>query len=182
MAGEEWAVHCKINRWATTSAKEQQSRMAQTSGGKPPTVSYLVVGRKGRDYLLRTNRDLVQAFTNTEPTWAFAMQITQILVEAFHKEEADAIFLVYAQPDLETPKPVVEQLLPVSLPPIRLCVATEQEPLEPTTDTKTCSAADILYFYAPPLDRIFPELIPRYLISQIYRALLEGSSARTWLA
>ena len=34
---------------------------------------------------------------------------------------------------------------------------------------------DSLYFYAPKLEDIFPELVLRSLISQIYRTLLEGA-------
>jgi len=156
-----------INRWATTSAEEQQRRIAKDSGGKLPTIRYLTVGKKGRDYIIRTNRNLVKEFTNAEPTWELTMEITQIIVEAFHKEEADAVFIVYAKSDLETPKPIVEQILPVSLSQISLSVATKQEPVEPATD--------ILYFYAPKLENIFPELVLRYLTSQIYGALLEGA-------
>jgi F-type H+-transporting ATPase subunit gamma len=165
----------KINRWVTTSAQEQQNRMAQASGGKRPTMSYLAVGKKGRDYLIRTNCNLVKAFTNTQPTWALAMQIAQIIVKALHKEEADAVFIVYAKSDLETPKLVVEQILPVSLSQISLCVATEQESGELATETKRLSTTDILYFYNPRLETIFPQLVLRYLISQIYGALLEGA-------
>lgn len=156
-----------INRLATTSAQEQQNHIAQESGGKLPTIQYLTVGKKGRDYIIKTNRNLVKAFTNTEPTWALAMEIAQIIVEAFHKEEVDAAFIVYAKPDLETPKPVVEQILPVSL-----SVATEQEPVELATEKKRRFAT---YIYAPKVENIFPELVLRYLVSQIYGALLAGA-------
>ena len=64
----------------------------------------------------------MKAFINTQPTWALAMEIAQISVEAFHKEEIDAVFIVYAQFDLKRPKPVVDQILPVSLSQIDLPV------------------------------------------------------------
>ncbi len=147
-----------INRWAITSAEEQQNRVAQASGGKLPATRYLTVGKKGRDYLIRTNRNLVKAFTPTEPTWALAQEITQFILEAFHKEEIDAAFIVYARSGLETPQPVVEQLLPVSL-----SVATKQEP------------TNAHFFFFPKVDIIFPELVLHYLVSHIYGALLEGA-------
>ncbi len=156
-----------LNRLATTSAEEQQSRLAKETGGKLPTIRYLTVGKKGRDYIIRTNRNLVKEYTKAEPTWELTREITQIIVEAFHKEEVDAVFIVYAKSNLEMPKPIVEQILPVSLSQISLSVATEQEPVEPVTD--------ILYFYAPKLENIFPELVLHYLASLIYGALLEGA-------
>lgn len=157
-----------INRWATATAEEQQTRLAKESGGKLPPIGYLIVGKKGRDYIIRTNRTLVKAFSNTEPTWAVALEITQIIVEAFLDETADAAFIVYAKSELETPRLVEEQLVPVSLSQISLAVATEQEPGEP-------AGADILYFYAPKLENIFPKLVDSYLVSHIYGALLEGT-------
>lgn len=162
-----------INRWATTSAEEQQTRMAQKAGGKLPTIQYLTVGTKGRDYLSRSNRNLVKAFTGAEPTWALALEITQIIVEAFHKAEVDTAFIVYAQADLEATKPVVEQLLPVNLSQLSLLAATKQESVEPATEIKRRSDAYI--FYSPPLDIIFPGLVLRSLVSHIYGALLEGA-------
>ncbi len=158
----------KINRWATAAAEEQQTRLAKESGGKLPPIGYLTVGKKGRDYITRTNRTLVKAFSNTEPTWALALEVTQIIVEAFLNETVDAAFIVYAKSDLETPRPVVEQLVPVSLSQFSLAVATEQEPVEP-------AALDVLYFYAPKLENIFPKLVHSYLVSHIYGALLEGT-------
>ena len=163
-----------INRWATTSAEEQQNRMAKESSGILPTIRYLTVGKKGRDYITRTNRNLVKAFINTQPTWALAMEIAQISVEAFHKEEVDAVFIVYAQFNLKGPKPVVEQILPVSLSQINLPMATEREPIGPATGKKSSFNENILYFYAPPLENIFPGLVLRYVICHVYGALLEG--------
>ena len=157
-----------INRWATAAAEEQQTHLAKELGGKLPPIEYLIVGKKGREYIIRTKRTLVKAFSNTEPTWALALEITQIIVESFLNEAVDAAFIVYAKSDLETPRLVEEQLVPVSLSQISLAVATEQEPVEP-------AAADILYFYSPKLENIFPKLVHSYLVSHIYGALLEGT-------
>ncbi len=162
-----------INRWATTCAEERQNRMERRAGGKLPAIRYLTVGKKGRDYIIRTNRNLMKAFINTEPTWALAMEIAQIILEVFHKEEIDAAFIVYTQADLETRKPVIEQLLPVCLSQLSLSVATEQESVELATERKR--RLDIYRFYAPNLENIFPGLVLHYLVSQIYGALLEGA-------
>lgn len=157
-----------INRWATATAEKQQTHLAKESGAKLPSIGYLIVGKKGRDYIIRTNRTLVKAFSNTEPTWALALEITQIIVEAFLNEAVDAAFIVYAKSGRETPRLVEEQLVPVSLSQISLAVATEQEPVEP-------AAQNILYFYSPTLENIFPKLVHSYLVSHIYGALLEGT-------
>ncbi len=161
-----------INRLAVISAEEQQNRIAKETGGRPPTIGYLTVGKKGRDYFTRTNRNLMKEFTNAEPTWALAKEITQIIVEPFQREEFDAVFIVYARSDLTAPKPVVEQLLPINL-----SLVAEQEPLETTTDVNRYSEEYILYFFAPKVELIFPDLVLQYLVCQIYAALLEGAKS-----
>ncbi len=161
-----------INRLAVISAEEQQNHIAKETSGEAPTIGYLTVGKKGRDYFTRTHRNLVNSFTNTEPTWALAMEITQIIVEPFQKEEFDAVFIVYAQSDLTMPKLIVEQLLPINL-----SLVAEQEPLETATDVDRYSEEYILYFFAPTVELIFPDLILRYLVCQIYTALLEGAKS-----
>lgn len=158
-----------INRLAIISAEEQQKHSTKDIGGIPPTVGYLTVGKKGRDFFTRTNRNLLRAFTNTEPTWALAMELAQIIVEPFQGGDLDAVFIVYAQSDLTTPKPVVEQLLPVNL-----AVLTEQECSDTATGLEEYSDEYILYFFAPKVELIFPDLIFQYLVCKIYAALLEG--------
>ena len=158
-----------INRLAIISAEEQQNHITKDTGGIPPTVGYLTVGKKGRDFFTRTNRNLLQAFTNTESTWALAMELAHIIVEPFQRGDLDAVFIVYAQSDLTTPKPVVEQLLPVNL-----AVLTEQECAETATDLEEYSDEYILYFFAPKVELILPDLIFQYLVCKIYAALLEG--------
>ena len=162
----------EINRLAVISAEEQQNHIAMETGGKSPTLGYLTIGKKGRDYFTRTNRNLMKEFTNTEPTWSLAMEITQIIVELFQREDFDAVFIVYAQSDLTMTKPVVEKLLPINL-----SLVAEQVPLETATGVDRYSEEYILYFFAPKVELIFPDLVLRYLVCQIYVALLEGAKS-----
>ncbi len=162
----------EINRLAVISAEEQQNHIAKETGGKPPTIGYLTVGKKGREYFTRTNRNLMKEFTNTEQTWSLAMEITQIIVELFQREEFDAVFIVYAQSDLMMPKPIVERLLPINL-----SLVAEQVPLETATDEDKYSEEYILYFFAPKVELILPDLVLRYLVCQIYVAILEGAKS-----
>lgn len=161
-----------LNRLVVLSAEEQQSHIAKETGGIPPTIGYLSVGKKGRDYFTRTRRNLVKEFTNTEPTWSLAQEITQILVESFQREECDAVFIVYAQSDLAMPKPLVEKLLPINL-----SLEAEQVTPRTTNEVDRYSQEYILYFFAPKVEFIFPELVFQYLVCKIYVALLEGAKS-----
>jgi len=159
-----------LNRLAVFSAEEQQNHIAKETGEIPPTIGYLTVGKKGRDYFTRTNRNLIKEFTNTEPTWSLAMEIAQIVVGTFQRAEIDAVFIVYAQSDLTMPKPIVEKLLPINL-----SLVTEQLPPRIATEIDSYSEEYILYFFSPKVELIFPDLVLRYLVCQIYVALLEGA-------
>jgi len=161
-----------LNRFAVISAEEQQSRIAKEKNGKPPTIRFLTVGKKGHDYFTRTNRNLIKEFINAEPTWSLAMEITQIIVESFQREEFDAVFIVYAQSDLMMPKPIVEKLLPINL-----SLVAEKVPPRTATDVDRYSEEYILYFFSPKVELIFPDLVLRYLVCQIYVALLEGAKS-----
>ena len=161
-----------INRLAVFSMQEQQNHISKETGGEPPTFRLLTVGKKGRDYFSRTNHNLFREFTKTEPTWALAMEITRIVVEPFQREEFDAVFIVYAQSDLTTPKPIVEQLLPINL-----SLLAEQKSPETAKDVDSYSEEYILYFFAPIVELIFPDLVLQYLVCLIYAALLEGAKS-----
>ena len=161
-----------LNRLTVFSAEEQQNHIVKETGGIPPTIRYLTVGKKGRDYFTRTRRNLIKEFTNTEPTWSLAMEITQTVVEPFQREECDAVFIVYAQSDLTMPKPIVEKLLPINL-----SLVAEQVPPRTTTEVDRYSEEYILYFFSPTVEFIFPDLVFRYLVCQIYVALLEGAKS-----
>ncbi len=161
-----------LNRLAIFSAEEQQSQTAKETGGIPPKVRYLTFGKKGRDYFTRTNRDLLKEFVKTEPVWSAAMEIAQIAVELFQKEEIDAVFVVYAQSESMMPTPIVEKILPINL-----SMVAEQVSKRTATDLDTYSEEFILYFFAPKVELIFPDLVFRYLASQIYTMLLEGAKS-----
>jgi len=158
-----------LNRLAVISAEEQQDHITRETGGISPTVRYLTIGKKGREYFTRTNRNLMKAFTSTEPTWSLAIEIAQIVVELFQREEIDTAFIVYAQSELTMPKPVVEKLLPIDL-----SLVAEQVPTRASADVDKYSQEYILYFFAPKVELIFPDLVYQYLVCQIYIALLEG--------
>ncbi len=161
-----------LNRLAVISAEEQQIHIAKETGEIPPTIRYLVVGKKGHDFFTRTQHNLLKEFTNVESLWSLALEISQIVTELFQREEIDAVFIVYAQSELTTPKPFVEQLLPISLP-----LVTDQVPKITGTDGDEYSNDYILYFFAPKVELIFPYLVLQYLVCKIYVALLEGAKS-----
>jgi F-type H+-transporting ATPase subunit gamma len=161
--GLSGALPSNVNRMAATTAQELVSRY--TEQGQHAPVSYVGVGRKGRDFIVRTQQHLLAEFTNygDRPSLADATAIAQVAVDAFLTQEVDIVYLVYAKfVNTVTQQPVAIQLLPV------------QPPAEEENDTKST----IDYIYEPDAGEIFKALLPRYVDILVYQALLETVSSQ----
>jgi len=155
--GLSGALPSNINRKAASTALDEQRRFAEQ--GERPTVEYVVVGRKARDFVIRNELHLIAEFTNygDRPSLADATAIAQVATDAFLKGEVDVVYLIYAKfVNTVTQQPTAVQLLPVQPPP-------EQE-----GESKT-----IEYIYEPDAASIYEALLPRYVDVQVYQALLE---------
>lgn len=152
------ALPSNINRRAALTAREESDELAQQ--GQHPGVDFIAVGRKGRDFVIRTQQHMIAEFVNygDRPTVADARAIAQVAVDAFQKGEVDVVYLVYPQfVNTVTQKPTSVQLLPV-------------QPPESSEEDKQKS---IEYIYEPDARSIFEALLPRYVDVVVYQALLE---------
>lgn len=152
------ALPSNINRYAALTAQQQQEKLIEQ--GHHPGISYIGVGRKGRDFILRTQQNLIAEFVNygDRPSMNDASAIAQVAVDAFLKGEIDLVYLIYAKfINTVTQQPTAVQLLPVKPP-------AEQDGSSTHTD----------YIYEPSPREIFQALLPRYVDVQVYQALLES--------
>jgi F-type H+-transporting ATPase subunit gamma len=155
--GLSGALPSNINRKAASSALELGNELAKE--GQRPGMHYIAVGRKGRDFVIRSQQQLVAEFTNygDRPSMNDASAIAQVAMDAFLKEEVDVVYLVYPKfINTVTQTPVVAQLLPVEPP-------SDQGDQKETVE----------YIYEPNPQEIFHALLPRYVDVQVYQALLE---------
>lgn len=160
------ALPSNINRKAANSVLEVQHDLAQQSSERP-SVDFVAVGRKGRDFVVRSPYNLLAEFTNygDRPSLNDASAIAQVAVDAFTTGDVDVIYLVYAKfVNTVTQVPTVVKLLPV-------------EPPTEADDEKT----NVEYTYEPNPQSLFEALLPRYIDLQVYQALLE-SLASQWSA
>src|SRR5260370_16843475 len=93
--GLSGALPSNVNRKAATSAIEEQNHFAQQ--GERPAVDYVVVGRKGRDFVIRNQLHMIAEFTNygDRPALTDATAIAQVAMDAFLKGEGDVFYLVH---------------------------------------------------------------------------------------
>ena len=128
-------------------------------------VTLGLVGRRGRDFFRRrdypTRFELVN-FTR-KPDYEHAKAITREAIAAFTAHEADTVCLAYNEF-----KSVLQQRIVISpLLPIPKGQFDKADPIS-TVD----------YLYEPSAQKIFDELLPRFVEFQVFAALLESAAAQ----
>ena len=133
-------------------------------------VRWLTAGKKGRSTLLFRRYRLDQAWTgfSDRPTYADAQAIAHRLADLYVSEEIDQAIVVYNEFVSPLVQRVVEQeMLPV---PENLLEAGEEEERE-----QAALRGD--FIYEPEPEEILARLVPVYLETEIYRALLESAAS-----
>jgi len=152
-------VHITPDRGLTGGLNSNLNRAAsQFLLRQDGDVSVIAVGKKGRDFMVRYGQNVRAVFTDMSdrPTLADVTPIAHLVIEAYAREQVDAVYAVYGQFGSTTvQRPVIEPLLPV--------VPTELEPHQ---------AVD--YIYEPDSLVVLSALLPRYVEMQLYHAVLEG--------
>ena len=131
---------------------------AQFIVGQSSKVSMICVGRKGRDFMVRSGQDVRAVFTDMpdRPQLTDVTPITRLVIDAYTREETDAVYLAYADfVNTTLQRPVTQQLLPV----------------EPA-DLRPQEAVG--YIYEPFDLTVLSALLPRFVEMQTYHAVLEG--------
>jgi F-type H+-transporting ATPase subunit gamma len=121
-------------------------------------------GRKAVAFFRFRRIDPVEVYTgfSDSPTYEKAREIGQALTRLFEDEEADEVYLVYNRFESAlTQRPVVTRLLPV---------APEDEGEEEQEDAGT------FLEYIEDAGEILERLVPRYVETMVWQALLESAA------
>lgn len=131
-------------------------------------VTYIAVGRKGRDLLLRRRKPLLADFSNlpAAPTFADVSAIGRLAVDEFHKGSIDEVYLVYTDfVNMARQVATVKKLLPLELQAGGQVMELQK------------STAVAAYDYEPDLRELLDEIIPRFTALQVYQAILESQAS-----
>ncbi|GMN12683.1 F0F1 ATP synthase subunit gamma [Altererythrobacter sp. MTPC7] len=126
-------------------------------------VQFYLVGKKGRAPIRRDYADRIEGHFDTSevktPGFDEAEGIADDLIERFEKGEFDVAHLVYPVfKSALAQDPTVDQLIPVPSP-------------------EETAASDAVVEYEPGEEEILEELLPRYVKTQIFGALLEREAS-----
>jgi F-type H+-transporting ATPase subunit gamma len=132
-------------------------------------VRWLVSGRKGSSTLRFRRFDVAQAWTgfSDRPSYADAQAIAHRVAELYVSEEVDRVVLVYNH----FVSPLVQQVIEQDVLPIPEEVLEAEEDLE----QRQALLGDLIY--EPEPEQILERLLPVYVETELYRALLESAAS-----
>jgi F-type H+-transporting ATPase subunit gamma len=145
--------------------------LAQEARGQGLEVKWAVVGRKGQSTLRFRRFSITEAWTGftDEPAHADARAVAHKVAELFTERDVDRVVMVYnhyVSPLTQTVE--VEDLLPI--------------PRSVLDDEEEKSAYEIAlegdFIYEPEPEQILERLLPTYLETSVYRALLESAASK----
>jgi F-type H+-transporting ATPase subunit gamma len=150
-------------------AAEQLTERLEREGRQVDTY---IVGRRGVAHYNFRDRTITESWTGftDEPSYADAKKVAAPLIEAIEKDTAnggvDELHIVYTEfVSMMTQTAVESQLLPVRLDEVAEQTQTKGEILP-------------LYDFEPSAEEVLDALLPRYVESRIYNALLQSAASK----
>jgi F-type H+-transporting ATPase subunit gamma len=128
----------------------------------PSAASVVTIGRKGRDMMRRLRKELVadRSGLGDRPSMGDVLPAIRVAMEQYENGDVDQVDLVYAQfISAGRQRAVARRLLPLEVP-----------------EATGKLAAD--FIYEPEPKDVLDALLPRYVESQIYQAVLENVASQ----
>ena len=133
-------------------------------------VRFVSIGRKGRDILLRSRKDVVGEFSKLPvlPSFADVSAIGRLVVDEFLDGRVDEVQLVYTDfINMMSQIPTKKQILP-------LPIGEAEERVMDTNSGHVQHHPPAAYIFEPDESGLLDQIIPRFTGLQIYQAILES--------
>ncbi|MFE7774529.1 F0F1 ATP synthase subunit gamma [Streptomyces sp. NPDC057445] len=156
----------------SANAIKAAEQLTERLRGEGKEVDAYIVGRKGVAYYGFRERKVTESWTGftDNPTYADAKAVAGPLIEAIEKDTAeggvDELHIVFTEfISMLTQTPVQSRLLPLSLE-----AAAE--------DSEAKGEILPLFDFEPSAEDVLDALLPRYVESRIYNALLQAAASK----
>jgi F-type H+-transporting ATPase subunit gamma len=149
------------------------------SGKKVVTVP---VGKKGRDSLKKAGFQFAGEYINVLARVEFktAREIANLATDLYAKGEIDAVYIIFSEfKSVMTANLTVEKLLPIEKIVETSGAKTDSHASSANNGKKhgEQDSAQIDYIYEQPPEQLLGKLLPKYIETQVLRAMLESSAA-----
>ncbi len=155
----------------SSSVLKESERLAEKLRADGVEVDSYICGRKGQAYVRFRDRPIVRSWSgfSDQPSYDVAKDVGETLIEAFLREEdeehaVDEVHVVYTRfRSMLVQEPTAVRLLPLEV------VEGEEKP----------EATDVLplYEFEPSAQEVLDGLLPRYVQSRIFFALLQAAAS-----
>jgi len=124
-------------------------------------VELITVGRKPRDYFRRRNYNVVGEYSgfSEKPEYQHAVELAADIAKRFSAGELDEVYLVYTR-----------FISPINQKPTTL-------KLLPVAGTEAAAEQQTGYIFEPSAAEVLNQLLPKYLETVIYGALLQAAAS-----
>src|SRR5919109_141168 len=140
----------------------------------PDHPRYVTLGRKGRDFLLRYRRDVIAEVSNLpdRPSQGQVLPAVAVALDEYAKGNIDAVLLCYAKwISTLRQEPTVRVLIPAEIP------KREQDAQRGQGALPEQSGPTADYIYEPDPESVLDGLLPRYVETQVFQAVLENKAS-----
>ncbi len=142
------------------------------------TIELIPIGKKSRDALRKHKLKFLAEYLNvtTRVEFSKAKEIATQVAERYAAQEVDAVYVLYN----EFKSILMQRLTVVKLLPIEPEWLQGQKPQEVAAESTAADrerATVVDYIYEQPPEEIFGRLLPRFVETQVFRAMLESSAA-----
>ena len=159
--------------------------------GKEPLL--YVVGRKGETYYSFRHRDMAESFTgfSEQPAYLNAQQVGQVLIDAFTAGEddeeggpgldgvigVDELHIVYTEfRSLLAQVPVAKRMAPLEVEEVE---EFDFEREDRAAGHTGASGVPTSYEFEPSAEALLDALLPKYVTTRIYAAMLEAAASES---
>jgi F-type H+-transporting ATPase subunit gamma len=128
---------------------------------------WVTIGKKGRDFLVRFRQEIIADASELgdSPSFAAILPAITVALQEFEKGAADTVLLVYEKwISTLRQEPVVRTMLPIVIPKRE---GQEGRPAQASAD----------YIYEPDAEAVLDALLPRYVETQVFQAVLENKAS-----
>lgn len=136
-------------------------RKAAGEVGDKNNTAIVAVGRKSRDYFNRRGYNIAASYVQLGEAIQFtrAKEVANFVIDKYVAGEFDEVKLIFSEfVNVLTQKPVTVKLLPVETP------------------AEQAKGPQMEYIYEPSAEAVLSELLPTYVESTVFRAMLEAKA------
>jgi F-type H+-transporting ATPase subunit gamma len=151
-----------------TNILRKASEFFRANKGKK--IVTIPVGKKGRDSLKKAGFTFAGEYINVLARVEFktAREIAALATELYAKREVDSVYIIFSEfKSIMVPNLVAEKLLPVE------AIREDQDGRKAQEKGET----QVDYIYEQPEAQLLDKLLPRYIETQLLRAMLESSAS-----